>query len=102
MKKLGWNIKIKRARKGRSKGLKYQWAGSAHADKPEEIHIRKHPDWNDINFCVERMPSLLSHEFIHQLLWHKYHIHDMSSHDYCLQGFREKENIKSFMDYCYV
>jgi len=68
----GSNIKFAGERKGKTKGAKYKWIGSAHLEHPDTVFLHKHDKFwlgESLNYIIKRVEMMIPHECIHQILW---------------------------------
>lgn len=68
----GSNIKFAEERKGKTKGAKYKWIGSAHLEHPDTVFLHKHDKFwlgESLNYIIKRVEMMIPHECIHQILW---------------------------------
>lgn len=88
----GTDIKIIGPNKGTTKGLKYQWIASVNADFPDTIFLNENKMWFEIGnkLMIENLTRAISHETIHNILWYKIGIKNMTLHDKMMQPFKRK------------
>lgn len=100
----GSQIEFKPYRKGTQKGLKYSWVASVDAKYPETTFIHANSKWGSYGLnkvMIRKLTKTISHEVIHNIVWHEVGIHDMPSHDLVFQPFKrrvKKEDPEHYKD----